>query len=119
MQDLMQDVKAGKKKLESLKAKAHEIDMKRVKGEAALEHLRAQEHEVMETCKKLGYQSAEDLREALATKMAQLTTILEKLEQLTNGQQTSLDETFALTNSEDDETFEFEMESTLDDDFEI
>ena len=110
----MQDVKAGKKKLESLKAKAHEIDMKRVKGEAALEHLRAQEHEVMETCKKLGYQNADELREALASKMAQLTTILEKLEQ-----QTSLDETFALTNSEDDETFEFEMESTIDDDFEI
>ena len=115
----MQDVKAGKKKLEALKTEVHNINMKRIKGEAALEHLRTQEHEIMETCKKLGYESADELREALVVKMKQLNAILEKLEQLTNGQQTSLDETFAITDTKDDEVFEFEMESTIDDDFEI
>lgn len=93
MEQSLKMFKEDKLRLEQAKQKARAIETDRIKLEAELEHLRRQENEILDKCKALGYNSKEELAQALVNKMTLLNETINRLDALMSGKSVSFDDT--------------------------
>ena len=111
--ELTKEIKQYKRRLEHLKEEARQKEIKQAKAEAALEQLRLQEDELMNSLKELGYNSPEEGHQAIEVLLKKLNETLNHLEGLSNDQPLGSKELFSDTEELPAE-IDFEMDEAYD-----
>lgn len=86
MNDVQTQINQAKETLKNYKQQGRLIENDRLTAKAQLNQLHLHEKEILEQCKSLGYQSRDELNEAISDKMKELNETLEKLNRMLRGE---------------------------------